>query len=489
MAVRRPVFCSPNLTLWGRFPDVLVPGLLSVAVYVGMAWLSHAFVYGTGHADRPIVAYLSLYAAAFAVYVVAVWRVTRPQTTPTAMLPIVVFGVLFRGILLYSEPIQEDDFYRYLWDGKVVASGLNPYRYSPQQVADAGADETGSLQAYRAVAEDGFARILSRVNHPHLPTVYPPSAQAAFGLAAMLAPGSLAALRVEFLLLDLGIVAALVGLLRRLRRPVGWVVIYAWSPLVIKETANSTHYDVLPTLLVMLAVWAGLNGRFLLAHAGLGLATLAKLFPVLLVPLCTAYTWRRHGAPAAAGGLALACLVVVGGYLPFAAAGDALWQGPGTFAEEWRTNSLAFPVVQHVVTERWLANGVAAMGVAAALLVGLRRVKEGTADALPRAYFLAVGTLLLLSPVGNPWYYVWVMPLVCLFPRASWLCLSGLLGLYYLDFFFLYRGQPEAVRWIVCVEYLPFYVLLVWEAWRGYRGRPLPFDPGVSSAVARTGRP
>ncbi len=258
MAVRRPVFCSPNRTLWGRFPDVLVPGLLSVAVYVGMAWLSHAFVYGTGHADRPIVAYLSLYAAAFAVYGVAVWSVTRPRTTPTALLPIVVFGVLFRGILLYSEPIQEDDFYRYLWDGKVVASGLNPYRYSPQQVADAGADETGSLQAYRAVADDGFARILSRVNHPHLPTVYPPSAQAAFGLAAMLAPGSLAALRVEFLLLDLGIVAALVGLLRRLRRPVGWVVIYAWSPLVIKETANSTHYDVLPMLLVMLAVWAGL---------------------------------------------------------------------------------------------------------------------------------------------------------------------------------------------------------------------------------------
>ena len=327
------------------------------------------------------------------------------------------------------------------------------------------------------------------MNHPHLPTVYPPSAQAAFGLAAMLAPGSLAALRVEFLLLDLGIMAALIGLLRRLRRPVGWVVIYSWSPLVIKETANSTHYDVLPTLLVMLAVWAGLNGRFLLAHAGLGLATLAKLFPVLLVPLCTAYTWRRHGTPAAAGGLALACLVVVGGYLPFAAAGDALWQGPGTFAEEWRTNSLAFPVVQHVVTERWLANGVAALGVATALLAGLRRVAEGAADALPRAYFLVIGTLLLLSPVGNPWYYVWVMPLVCLFPRASWLSLSGLLGLYYLCFFFLYRGQPEAVRWIVCVEYLPFYVLLVWEAWRGYRGRPLPFDPGVSSAVARTGRP
>ena len=257
----------------------------------------------------------------------------------------------------------------------------------------------------------------------------------------------------------------------------------------MKETVNSAHYDVLPTLLVVLAVLASLRGRFLLAHVGFGLATLGKLFPVLLIPLCLAYTWRRHGAYAAAGGLALACLVVAGGYLPFATAGNALWHGASAFAEEWRTNSLAFPVVQSVVGERWLANGAAAGGVAVAVLIGLRRAAEGPADALPRGCFLVIGTLLLLSPVGNPWYYVWVMPFVCLFPRASWLCLSGLLGLYYLGFAFLYRGQPETVGWITCVEYLPFYGLLLWEAWRVRRGRPLPFDPGGASAAAPVTRP
>lgn len=489
MIVRRPAFRPSDRTLRGWFPGLAVAGLASVAVYIGMAWLSHAFVYGSGHAERPIVVYLLLYAAAFALYVVAVWRVTRPAAGAVPLLPIIVFGVLFRGVLLCSEPIQEDDFYRYLWDGKVVASGLNPYRFTPREVSVARDDERRALQAYRAVADDGFAHVLARVNHPHLPTVYPPLAQAAFGLAAGLVPGSLTALRVGFLLLDLGIVAALVGLLRRLERPVGWVLIYAWSPLVIKETVNSAHYDVLPTLFVMLAVLASLHGRFLLAHAGVGFATLGKLFPVLLMPLCLAYTWRRHGAYAAAGGLALTCLVVAGGYLPFAAAGNALWHGAGAFAEEWRTNSLAFPVVQSVVGERWLANGLAAGGVAVAVLIGLRRAAGGTADALPRGCFLVIGTLLLLSPVGNPWYYVWAMPFVCLFPRASWLCLSGLLGLYYLGFAFLYRGQPETVGWITCVEYLPFYGLLLWEVWRVRRGRPVPFGPGAAFIAAPMGRP
>ena len=489
MAVRRPAFCPSNRMLWGGFPDLIVLGLLSVAAYAGMAWLSHAFVYGSGHADRPIVGYLLIYATAFALYGIAVWRVTRPAVGTVPLWQIVVFGVLFRGVLLCSEPIQEDDFYRYLWDGKVVASGLNPYRFTPREVSVARADESSALQTYRAVADDGFAHVLARVNHPHVPTVYPPLAQAAFGLAAGLAPGSLTALRVGLLLLDLGIVVALVGLLRSLECPVGWVLIYAWSPLVIKETANSAHYDVLPTLLVVLAVLASLHGRFLLAHVGIGFATLGKLFPVLLMPLYLAYTWRRHGTYAAAGGLVLACLVVVGGYLPFAAAGNAQWHGASAFAEVWRTNSLAFPVVQSVVGERWLANGVMASGVAVAVLIGLRRAAGGTADALPRGCFLAIGTLLLLSPVGNPWYYVWVMPFVCLFPRASWLCLSGLLGLYYLGFSFLYRGQPETIGWITCVEYLPFYGLLLWEAWRVRRGRPLPFDRGAASAAVSVRHP
>jgi len=61
---------------------------------------------------------------------------------------IVVFAVAFRVLLLFSEPIQEVDAYQYLWDGQAAAAGINPFRFSPQQVLDASAGEASSEQSF-----------------------------------------------------------------------------------------------------------------------------------------------------------------------------------------------------------------------------------------------------------------------------------------------------------------------------------------------------
>ena len=111
-----------------------VLGVLSLVLYAAIAWLSQSFSYGQGHQERPILSFVGLYGAAFLVYAVAVWQVRRQATESGSLALVLVFAALFRMVLLFSEPIQEDDFYRYLWDGKLVASGLNPYRFSPRAV-------------------------------------------------------------------------------------------------------------------------------------------------------------------------------------------------------------------------------------------------------------------------------------------------------------------------------------------------------------------
>src|SRR5262249_55314588 len=143
------------------------------------------------------------------------------------------FACLFRILLLSSNPIQESDFYRYLWDGKVVASGLNPYGIAPSTII---AHEEGSRVYFQIVETDPtFARILFRIIYPWVPTISPPLAQGVFGLAALAASGSLLGLRLIFFGFDLGICLIMIGLLRRLGHSVVWVVPYAWSPLVVKE--------------------------------------------------------------------------------------------------------------------------------------------------------------------------------------------------------------------------------------------------------------
>jgi hypothetical protein len=72
----------------------------------------------------------------------------------------------------------------------------------------------------------------------------------------------------------------------------------------------------------------------------------------------------------------------------------------------------------------------------------------------------------LLSPVQNPWYLCWVVPFLCIFPTRSWIALTGLVGLYYLDFYFDYQEMSAFGKWIPWVEYLPFYFLLALELWK-----------------------
>ena len=444
-----------------------VLGGLSLVLYAVIACLSQSFSYGHGYQDRPILGFVGVYGLAFIVYAVAAWRVKRQATEAAPLTLVLIFAALFRLVVLFSEPIQEDDFYRYLWDGKVVASGLNPYRFTPREVQTDNGKE-GPLQPYRELTETDarFALILSRVNHPDVPTLYPPVAQAVFGLAALIAPGSLLALRLIFFCFDLAVCGVIVKLLCHLGRSPLWVLIYAWSPLVIKETINSSHYDVVPTFLLVLALLALVTGRLSVGFLSLGGAILGKVFPVVLLPLFAFHAWRRYGLGKACGGLVLTSLVVACGYAPFVAAGSGLWQGFVTFAEHWQTNSFVFPLLHQMVTDRWLANGIVAGCLAGAVWVALRWNREGNDVGFLRGCFFVMGTLLLLSPVGNPWYFMWMIPFVCLFPRVSWLLLSGLLGLYYTAFYFLYRGEPEMFRWVVWLEYLPFYAVLAWEARR-----------------------
>ncbi len=441
---------------------VVCLGMVSLLVYGGISWLSHAFVYGQGYRHRPILAFVGLYAGAFVLYLLALRGLPRLPRQRLDVLLILGCAVLFRVVLLFSTPIQEDDFYRYLWDGQMVAHGLNPYSVAPRTVLEEGGSE--ELRRYATMPADGarFALILSRVNHPEVPTIYPPLAQAVFGLTALVAPGSLLALRLAFLGFDLGICGLVLAVLKHLGRNPVWVLLYAWSPLVIKESVNSAHYDAVPTLFLVLALLLSLKGKALLAHGSLALAILGKVYPLLLVPVFMWRTWVTQGRARALLGLSVTAVVVALGYVPFLEAGLLLWQGTLTFAERWQTNSLIFPLLYSLVRERWVANTLVAAVLGGTVLALLSRFDLREERRFLWVNFLTLGVLFLLSPVENPWYFLWLVPFLCIFPFGSWLLLSGLLGLYYLSFYFTYRDAAETFRWVIGLEYLPFY--LCWFA-------------------------
>ncbi|NQV25848.1 MAG: hypothetical protein HQ518_15930 [Rhodopirellula sp.] len=349
-----------EVPLWKRPPVRLgITGLVSWWLYVGIVWLSRDFTYGTPGIGRPLLGVMSLFGGVFVLYLVQVGVALRQgksdASTNTAksdgMLPvIVVFAIAFRVLLLFSEPIQEVDAYRYLWDGQAVAAGVNPFRHSPHQVLDAETDSQLPADLRQLVQlRDEIptrAEILRRVHFGELTTVYPPVSQAVFALAAGVTPGSadvpthLLVMKCFIVAFDLATLWILVLLLRFVNRPPEWSIIYAWCPLVMKEFANSGHLDSIAVFITTASLYCtvrvlfaeestsslcktshfrGANDdtRWLLAASLLlGLGVGAKIYPAIFAPLLVLSIWRRFGFHVAAVGAVVFSTVSVAMVLP-----------------------------------------------------------------------------------------------------------------------------------------------------------------------------
>ena len=150
---------------------------------------------------------------------------------------LLLWAVVFRACGLVGGPFFEDDFYRYLWDGYRFAQDGTPYGVAPEAFFT----DPGVPVAFQA--------ILDQVNYPELPTIYGPVTQLVFLAAYGLRPGSVAALQVVLVVVDL----LAIGLLLRMA-PARGVLLYAWCPLVVKEIAFTAHPDGVAVCLVLAAV-------------------------------------------------------------------------------------------------------------------------------------------------------------------------------------------------------------------------------------------
>ena len=303
---------------------------------------------------------------------------------------LLLWALLFRVAGLVGGPVFEDDFYRYLWDGYRFATSGSPYGAAPEAFF--------GMSGMPAA----FERVLDQINNPDLATIYGPTTQIVFLLAYWLAPGELAALQ----LLLIGLDIALVALLLRLA-PARNVLLYAWCPLVIKEIAFTAHPDGIGVCLVIAAVVLAGRRSWYGTAVCLGLAAGAKVFALALVPFVLMRAGLRHWL---VFGATLAAL-----YVPFALDGAGI-PSLVIFAREWEFNAAVFALL------RWATSDLAAKACAAMLgascvgWVYWRQLREQSVGfAVPRGDWI-FGILLVLSPVINAWYLLWLLPFATIYP-------------------------------------------------------------------------
>lgn len=344
--------------------------------------------------------------------------------------------VVYERFLLY-----DSDIWRFLWDGYVGARGVNPYLHPPS-----------SPELDGLVANDPFwSDVRDRVNHPEIPTIYPPAAQALFRLSHGLAPGSVFMMKALFAALDLVAGAFLAATLRSIGRPASGAVLYLWNPLVVKVFSGSGHVDAALVALLAALVYFLIQRRRVLAAACWGLATLVKLSPLVLLPFVS----KRLGGR----GLALAAVVVSVGYATFAIeAGSHVFDGLRAFSREWQFNGGPYSLLSWALTPFVSDAALVARAVSALPILGilffLTRLDLGREETFAHYAVLALAALVVLGPTVMPWYVTWLLPLAVVARQSVWLYFSG-----FVCAAFLVMIDETQRAWVLWLEYGALAVL------------------------------
>ena len=377
---------------------------------------------------------------------------------------VAVVGVLLVAVALRAAAFEpgvtaplSTDLHRYAWDARVQASGINPYRYAPD-------DERLAHLRDDAVWVD--------INLKRWRTVYPPGAEASF-LAARVSLGTgLRATTWLFLLAEAIAIGLLLLVLLHLRAPPERIALLAWHPLAAGEIAANGHVDAL-LLLAGAGLLAAMQGRrFALGGVAVALGALVKLGPLLLVPALA----RRGGRRFVAVSLGLVALA----YVPYLGAGTLAAGSIVDYVDRQRFGGSFYWLTAKALGDAATALVLGTILLGIVVVVSVR--EHASVEQVARSCLLILGGLLLVAGYVQPWHALVLLPFLVVTAAPGWLWLTGALPLLYL------YDDGALPAWVRPVVYGPF---AAWAVWRVLAPRrparvalpPLPARPRVAAVI------
>jgi alpha-1,6-mannosyltransferase len=369
-----------------------------------------------------------------AVYLLAVTMVRHRPGPPRAVWIVLLVAAALRLPLIVSPPFLSTDIYRYVWDGRVQAAGINPYRYLPADPALASLrDDT----------------VYPRINRAeYAPTIYPPAAEAVFAAVGFVW-SSVTAVKATMVGFEVLAVFCLLRLLAAAKLPAERVLIYAWNPLPIWDFAGNGHVDGAAIGLVAAALLLRVRHRDGWAGVALGLAILVKFLPAVVAPVL----WRRRAGWRTVAA-AVAAIVVfyavysgvglrVFGFLQGYGLEEGYDTGEGFWLLAGLSRLMTLPPAAVIV---YKAGAVVLLAVLAAWFAFVRRPDDPVSICAAAGIMMAVLTF-AISP-HYPWYFAW-MAVPCVLapiPAVLWMATAPIL--LYLDTF------GDRLVW-PCVVFVP----------------------------------
>jgi len=416
-------------------------GVFSAAVYIFNPQI-YRFFYelsqGIGiHSILYIFIFLScLYAA-------AVWLVFKNLAligqSKFLILVIIVLGLIFRMTLIASEPeVLSKDMYRYVWDGRLQQSGINPYLHPPNAAA---------------LAELRDDRIYPNINRKNYTTIYPAAAQLFFRLFHSLVGDRYYGFKALMVVCEVLAIILFMAMMMVYNVEPARIIVYAWHPLPIFEIAYSGHLEGLTLLFLAAALYLNAIDKKHLGLTALAVCASTKLYPALLLPAFLNRGQRIKG-------IIFFVFIFFILYLPFLTAGRKI-SGflPIYLQNPYESFNLGLKyLIMYLFSDVdyfFLSKLFLIIPLFAGVYI-LFKPKDN--DRTVRYCYILLGLFLIFIPASlHPWYVIPLIPFLAFYPSTAWLLFTCTVMLSYLKYV-----APDGIMpaWILIVEYLPLFALL-----------------------------
>jgi len=418
-------------------------------------------------------------------------------------------GLIFRILLFGATPFLSQDFYRYIWDGQLLISGINPYLYTPNELIDSLKDQMPNAPLLFEKMGD-----LSQKHYSN----YPPISQFIQALAAYIGQGSITAAAVVFKVIIIAADVAVFFFSRRLMQllklPKQNAFWYFLNPLVILELSGNLHLEGVMIAFFLAGVYwlikaddllkenADINDigstkkhiaiertttlnkitskkntrTYLFVALLIAVSIMTKLIPILLYPFLIIplgfKKWLQLGLY-----ILLFCGLLL---LPLLGEGffEYYLQTIGLWFNNFEFNASVYNIVKSISKSlgnsgyktilsygKWLPFLIISWAII--VLIWQKSLFKNTAVTIRVQYSIAFYAMLFmlsgylfLATTVHPWYLIFGLILSLFTPYRYFIYWTAAVFISYATY-----AQPDFKEnlWIIAIEYLGVFTLMIYE--------------------------
>lgn len=392
-----------------------------------------------------VILYIVNFILCFSIYAIIFFK--NKNSCESSLKEILYISVFLRLIVIFVNPVTTDDHFRYLWDGKVQSEGINPYKFSPLELTDIHDDI-----------------IYPHVSYPGISTIYPPVSQLIFFLSNLVFGLNVFGLKMFYLLFEIGILIFIFKTLNLLKINSNYILLYAFSPLIIFEFFINAHIDIVILFFLIGSIYFALKMNTNLSLMFLGFSVLSKIYSLIFLPVFLIYFYKKNGS------IKIILKSIIFFFIPFLMI-IFYWDGflnifltMNNYMRHWYSNNLPYKII-YLVTEFFGSKDHSLTRIVLLILFSISYLlillsKTGFIEKI----YLSAFCYLFFSHTVHPWYLALLVLMLPLYFNYTVLFWSGIIGLTNITvYYYLRQNEWNDFLNAMIIEYTGIVILFVYD--------------------------